>query len=627
MTRRKQVSVISLLLAGCLAFGGTAGAFGETPPAGVQIKEFSLLDTASDVVGSADFTPEGKKDGHFKLQLKLAQKTVIRSVVLRSTDAYGKDNDQGVWRTNRVTTGWLLGIVQDTTVTTASGTTHESIVVNPGFRKDVKEPVGEFEGDLTFDLYASDNGTIKETQYYVLEIETPQGTVASKPIRFKKPMVSEGTPATVPSPSPSTGPNPTPGPTPAPLPNPVPTTDPTPAPADGSKDIAIQVFFKGTELHFDDAQPIVKDGRTLVPFRLLFETLGFTVKWVEEGAVRKAIGTKDGLSIELTIHSTNAIVNGKTVTLDVPAQIIDGRTMVPLRFVSESSGYRVAFSSSGNVWTVRIEEASPGTGTDSAPTPTPAPVPIPVPEPTPAPVPTPIPEPAPTPTPVPSAGEVEPYVVKGYLLNKQGNPIAGAEINADNQLFYDSNLGAVTDENGYYRIEMPQLPTTWIMSAKFSREYNGKEQKFYLRSDVDQPFAGSTGAVRNFTLKDVVGHIEIHPDFWSFDDSLPQFQMNDLEVTLTPEGPLFDGSAGKTITTRADVLPTGGHGVDKIPLGRYKISATWKPEGHAPMPMLLRVTGTSKYIQSPEFDFHNPLGTQSIFLNQLDTKLDNQNGK
>ncbi|WJH33637.1 copper amine oxidase N-terminal domain-containing protein [Paenibacillus sp. CC-CFT747] len=213
-----------------------------------------------------------------------------------------------------MTTGWLLGLVQDKTVTTDSGTTHEHLIVNPGFRKDVKEPVGQFEGDLTFDLYASDNGTIKETQSYVLEIETPQGTVVSKPIKYKQPMTSGETPA--PSPSPVTSPAPVPSPTPVPTPTPV------PAPAQGSQDLEIRVFFKGTELHFDEMAPVLKDGRTLVPFRQLFETLGFTVDWVEEGNVRKAIGKKDGQSIELTIDSTTAMVNGKAVALDVPAQIM-----------------------------------------------------------------------------------------------------------------------------------------------------------------------------------------------------------------------------------------------------------------------------------------------------------------
>ncbi|UUZ89662.1 hypothetical protein LJK87_26665 [Paenibacillus sp. P25] len=62
MTWNKRIrnSALCLAMAGCISFGGIAGAFGETPPAGVVIKEFSLLDTASDVVGAADFTPEGE---------------------------------------------------------------------------------------------------------------------------------------------------------------------------------------------------------------------------------------------------------------------------------------------------------------------------------------------------------------------------------------------------------------------------------------------------------------------------------------------------------------------------------------------------------------------------------------
>ncbi|MDR6884661.1 copper amine oxidase N-terminal domain-containing protein [Bacillus sp. 3255] len=610
-------SVIGLLLAGCLPFGSYAAAFGETSPAGVQIKEFSLLDTASDVVGAADFTPEGNKDGHFKLLLNLAQKTVINAVVLRSTDDYGKDNQQGVWRTNRATTGWLLGIVQDKVVTTASGTTHESEIVNPGFRKDVKEPVGEFEGQLTLDLYASNNGTIKETQYYVLEIETPQGTVVSKPIKYMKPMKSDGSaPTSSPAPSPTPVPVPVPSPNPTPSPTPAPVPAPVPAPEDGSKDIAIHVFFKGTELHFENAQPIVKDGRTLVPFRKLFETLGFTVQWVEHGDVRKAIGTKNGLSIELTIDSKNASVNGSNVALDVPAQIIDGSTMVPLRFVSENSGYQVDFSSSGNVWNIKIDGAGdiPDPGTSPAPTPMPTPAPTPVPTPEPA--------PTPTPVPVPSAGDVEPYVVKGYLLNGQGNPIPDVIINADNLLLYDSNMQAITDENGFYRLDLAHVPATWRMSTRFSLEYHGKQLDLWLAADGDKPFAGSTGAIRNFTLTNLIGKFEIHPDFWSFPDNLPQFDSADLEVTLTPVGPLFDGSAGQTITRHAAALETGGHGLDQIPLGRYKMSARWMPEGHEPMPMLVKVTGTNQFAPSVEFDFNNVQGGGStIFVNAIDVKL------
>lgn len=603
-------SAVSLVLAGCLSYSGVAGAFGETQPEGVAIKEFSLHDTASDVVDADDFTPEGNKDGHFKLLLSLAQKTVINAVVLRSTDDYGKDNYQGVWRTNRATTGWLLGIVQDKSVTASDGTiTHESNIINPGFRKDMKEPIGEFQGQLTFDLYASDNGTIKETQSYVLEIETPRGTIVSKPIKYKKPMISDGTPAPAttpaplpsPAPSPAPNPNPTPShnPTPAPAPSPAPA--PVPAPADGTKDIVIHVLFKGAELHFDDAQPIVKDGRTLVPFRKLFETLGFTVQWVEEGTVRKAIGTKNSLSIELTINNTNAIVNGKAVALDVPAQIIDGSTMVPLRFVSESSGLHVAFSSSGNVWTIRIEDAAPGTNPDPAPAPTPAPTP------------------EPTPAPVPSVEEVEPYVVKGYVRDVKGNSIPDVEIFADNTLLYDSNLLAVTDESGHYRIELPQIATTYRMGANITKEFNGKNFTFHLAADVDRPLAGSTGAVRDFTWKKFDGLIYIYNDFSSFDESLPEFNMSDLEITLTPVDPLLDGSTGQTLIKRGGPVSNGA-GVDKVPIGRYKATARWLPEGHEPMPMQITVNNSSKYAESAEFEFYESQ-TTSYYISELVVKL------
>ncbi|MEW9697586.1 stalk domain-containing protein [Paenibacillus sp. SI8] len=600
--RKKIQSVLmSSVLVGVIAFAGIASAFGESTPTGVDIKEFSLLDTATDVVGAADFTPEGNKDGHFKLMLSLAQKTVIKSVVLRSTDDYGKDNYQGVWRTNRVTTGWLLGIVQDKTLVTASGTTHESEVINPGFRKDVKEPVGEFAGELTFDLYASNNGTIKETQYYVLEIETPQGTVVSKPIKYKKPMTSGGT-SSSPTPAPTSSPSPaspTPSSTPAqntPTPSssptpPTPSSTPasTPTPAEGP---TIHVFFKGQELHFDGAQPILKDGSTLVPFRKLFETLGFTVKWVETETTQQAIGTKDGLTIELTINSTTAKVNGNQVTLDIPAQIINGSTLVPLRFVAENSGYQVTYAKDGNVATIQINDGDVIAD----------------------------PQPTPDPTPEPAKEEIEPYVVKGFVRDVKGNPISGVTIYADNTLLYDSNILGVTDESGHYRIELPEVTTSWRMGADLTKPFNGKSFTFHLSADVDQPLAGSTGAVRDFTWTKFDGQIYIYP-YFEFDASLPDFQIGDLELTLTPVGPLLDGSIGKTIIKHVGPVQ-GGLGIDHIPIGKYKATARWLPDGHEPLAMQIRINYIGKYAEFAEFEFDKPRGAStSNYLSELEVRL------
>ena len=65
----------------------------------------------------------------------------------------------------------------------------------------------------------------------------------------------------------------------------------------------VHVYFEGERLRFEDTEPIITGGRTLVPFRKIFETLSFEVEWID-GKVRKAIGKKEGLTIELTIGTT-----------------------------------------------------------------------------------------------------------------------------------------------------------------------------------------------------------------------------------------------------------------------------------------------------------------------------------
>jgi hypothetical protein len=84
--------------------------------------------------------------------------------------------------------------------------------------------------------------------------------------------------------------------------------------------------------------PVIEQGRTLVPLRAIFEALGADVKW--DGSTQTVIAIKAGKEIKLIIGG-QAYKNGQPVTLDVPAKIVDGRTMVPLRFVSEALGTSV----------------------------------------------------------------------------------------------------------------------------------------------------------------------------------------------------------------------------------------------------------------------------------------------
>ncbi|WP_256865401.1 stalk domain-containing protein [Paenibacillus sp. 32352] len=97
----------------------------------------------------------------------------------------------------------------------------------------------------------------------------------------------------------------------------------------------VKIFVDTTKIAFQ-VEPQIIEGTTLVQFRPLFETMGMEVKWDE---IRQQVtGSRPGLSIALTINDSKADVNGKQVELSQSAQIIDGSTMVPLRFIGEATG-------------------------------------------------------------------------------------------------------------------------------------------------------------------------------------------------------------------------------------------------------------------------------------------------
>lgn len=104
------------------------------------------------------------------------------------------------------------------------------------------------------------------------------------------------------------------------------------------KNDRIRIDLNGQLLYFD-VPPTLINNRTMVPFRTIFEALGAIVKWDE--ANKTVTAYKKDLKVVLKIDNTNALVNGTEKTLDVPATIIDDRTMVPVRFIAESLGTRV----------------------------------------------------------------------------------------------------------------------------------------------------------------------------------------------------------------------------------------------------------------------------------------------
>ncbi|KRF11196.1 copper amine oxidase N-terminal domain-containing protein [Paenibacillus sp. Soil787] len=83
-----------------------------------------------------------------------------------------------------------------------------------------------------------------------------------------------------------------------------------------------------------EVNPFIKDGSTLVPFRAISESLKAEVTWNAEE--RSVTVTRGGITVKLFIDSTKATVDGKEVTLEVPAAIVEGNTVVPVRFISEA---------------------------------------------------------------------------------------------------------------------------------------------------------------------------------------------------------------------------------------------------------------------------------------------------
>lgn len=100
-------------------------------------------------------------------------------------------------------------------------------------------------------------------------------------------------------------------------------------------------LYVDTNLVETDTPPTVIDGRTLVPVRAIFEAIGATVEW--DSVTRTAIGVRNNTTVTIQIDNTTAYVNGEAKTLDVPAQLINGRTMVPARFISEAMGCDVTW--------------------------------------------------------------------------------------------------------------------------------------------------------------------------------------------------------------------------------------------------------------------------------------------
>ncbi len=119
----------------------------------------------------------------------------------------------------------------------------------------------------------------------------------------------------------------------------------------------IKVYVTGNQVNFD-SQPQIVNGRTMVPMRAIFEALGSTVEWED---ATKTITAKSGAKmITLKIGSDKMNVTGNEITLDAAPFISGGRTLVPVRAISEALDCAVSWNDKER--TVQVEKKFKSTG-------------------------------------------------------------------------------------------------------------------------------------------------------------------------------------------------------------------------------------------------------------------------
>jgi hypothetical protein len=104
----------------------------------------------------------------------------------------------------------------------------------------------------------------------------------------------------------------------------------------------ITVALDGRVLDFNGVEPQIINGCTMVPMRVIFEELGCVINWNND--TKTVTASRGVTSIQLTVNKSKAYINNSEKTLDAAPCIINGTTLVPVRFVSEALGVDVKWN-------------------------------------------------------------------------------------------------------------------------------------------------------------------------------------------------------------------------------------------------------------------------------------------
>ncbi|MEW5762039.1 MAG: copper amine oxidase N-terminal domain-containing protein [Bacillota bacterium] len=131
-------------------------------------------------------------------------------------------------------------------------------------------------------------------------------------------------------------------------------------PAYAAYDYNVVVLVNGTSIYFPDQKPFVdaKVGRTYVPLRFVSQALGCKVDW--DDATDSAVILRNGTTVVVPVGSKQILINGAPQAIDAPAFLLNGRTMVPLRFVSEALNAKVEWKPGRPNQAVITDPLAPG---------------------------------------------------------------------------------------------------------------------------------------------------------------------------------------------------------------------------------------------------------------------------
>ena len=117
---------------------------------------------------------------------------------------------------------------------------------------------------------------------------------------------------------------------------------------------APDVTVHGVPVDFGEQPPVIVGNSTLVPIRGVFEALGFEVEWLSLGDTAQITLSREGTTLILITGQQSFTANGVSRPLDEPAQLINGRTMLPIRAVVEAAGYDVGWDGATRSITISI---------------------------------------------------------------------------------------------------------------------------------------------------------------------------------------------------------------------------------------------------------------------------------